>query len=611
MRTKKTPTKRQPRIKKTPTRKSPKNNLSNSAYRTPTKSSKTSHPGTPSTLSTHGSTVSSKSKKSNDTVKSIESAYKKVRVGNFKTPENEKDAEAFSVYDIDWTSKPSLVRALNFLLKEDDRRKLVGANHRDLVTAVLDSQNLSVCKQLCQVVALTVGKKEINEAMTEANQLGHKSKPTIVKKIMSYINQHNKRKAPAIPSLENEANHADNEGFIEFDMDTMDDKDGTKGKNYNYQDEESDEEDMLDNNNDDENEDEEEDDDDTGIEIEINDDDDDDDDDDDNNEDDDDDNEDDDDESDEKDYDEIVVKKENGISSANKPGKKQSKKKENMKFSEDDGSVDPFGSEVFSAANIKQAGVVDQGGTVLHISKPIKVIGETKQLFVCVIELGPSTFFFKGEFLQLPLLKVKKEREFFKNHIDWKMSWVPTIKNSDRRIPYSTQDALMKTNKNNTQSVIHFVVEHDIHASAPDIRDKIDAIVKAFKVCFKIYSKPGSIGRGTSFLEFLQGIGNQGLYGFFLRKYSDGVHPEPAADAITAVFDAAFNDPGLKLSWNISLDRFLPNFDIKQILVNHANVSGWNDLPDSDKEACFQNASMDMSRLPNWNAMVKVVQQYI
>eukprot|EP00956_Cyclotella_meneghiniana_P015695 scaffold24283_cov118-Cyclotella_meneghiniana.AAC.1 len=230
--------------------------------------------------------------------------------------------------------------------------------------------------------------------MTEANQLGHKSKPTIVKKIMSYINEHNKRKVPAIPSLEIEANPADNEGFIEFDMDTMDDKDGTKGKNYNCQDEESDEEDMLDINNDDENEDEEEDDDDTGIEIEINDDDDDDDDDD-NNEDDDDDNEDDDDESDEKDYDDIVVKKENGISSANKPGKKQSKKKENMKFSEDDGSVDPFGSEVFSAANIKQAGVVDQGGTVLHISKPIKVIGETKQLFVCVIELGPSTFFFK------------------------------------------------------------------------------------------------------------------------------------------------------------------------------------------------------------------------
>ena len=86
--------------------------------------------------------MSSKSKKSNDTVKSIESAYKKVCVGNFKTPENEKDAEAFSVYEIDWTSKSSLVRSLNFLLKEDDRRKLVGANHRDLVTAVLADVNL-------------------------------------------------------------------------------------------------------------------------------------------------------------------------------------------------------------------------------------------------------------------------------------------------------------------------------------------------------------------------------------------------------------------------------------------------------------------------------------
>ena len=599
MRTKKTPVKRQPRTKQTPKKKTPKNNLSQSAYRTPTKSSKVNHPSTPSTLSTYGSTVSSKSRKSNDTARTIASAYKKVKVGKFKTPENEKDADAFDIYEIDWTSKPSLVNALNFLLKLEDRKKLVGANHRELVTAVLDSQNLSICKQLCQFVALTVGKKDLKEALLEANQLGHKSKPTIVNKIMSYINQRNKQKAPVIPSL------TEKEDFMEFDMVDMYNKDDVEEEKCGDKDEESDEEEMFDKNNDDE-DDEEEDDDDIGFDN-----DDEDDDEDEDEDEDDDDDDDDDDDADEKDYDDIVVKKEDAICSTIKPGKKEPKKMEAFKSSEDDGSVDPFGSEVFSAANIKQAGVRDQGGTVLHISKPIKVIGDTKQLFVCVMELGPSTFFFKAEFFQLPLLKMQKQRALFKDHLDHQMSWVQTIKNSDRRIPYSIQDALMKTNKNNNQSVIHFVVEHDTNASGPDIRDKIDAIVKAYKTCFKIYSKPGSVGRGASFLEFLQGIGNQGLYGFFLRKYSDGVHPEPAADAITAVFDAAFNDPGLKLSWNISLDRFLPNFEIKQILVNHANVSGWNDLPDSDKEACFQESSIDMSRLPNWNAMVKVIQQYI
>ena len=246
MRTKKTPVKRQPRTKQTPKKKTPKNNLSQSAYRTPTKSSKVNHPSTPSTLSTYGSTVSSKSRKSNDTARTIASAYKKVKVGKFKTPENEKDADAFDIYEIDWTSKPSLVNALNFLLKLEDRKKLVGANHRELVTAVLDSQNLSICKQLCQFVALTVGKKDLKEALLEANQLGHKSKPTIVNKIMSYINQRNKQKAPVIPSL------TEKEDFMEFDMVDMYNKDDVEEEKCGDKDEESDEEEMFDKNNDDE-----------------------------------------------------------------------------------------------------------------------------------------------------------------------------------------------------------------------------------------------------------------------------------------------------------------------------------------------------------------------
>ena len=316
------------------------------------------------------------------------------------------------------------------------------------------------------------------------------------------------------------------------------------------------------------------------------------------------------DEKERKNFDKFVTKKKNkGARGIEKTGK-QHKKPAALKTPEDsdisvDASVDPFGQDVFSAANVKSSGVRERGGTFLNISKPIKVIGEDKLVYVCVMGLTLANFFMKSGYLQLPLLKLQSGRQLFKNHVDYLMSWVQTIQNSDRRIAYSTQDALMKTSKNNTQSVIYWVVTA---ATDSDIEEIINSITKDFRTCFRVYSKPGSIGRGASFLEFLQGMGNSGLHGFFIRKYSDGVHEEPAADALTAIFDATFNDPGLKLCWNISLDKFLPNYVIKHILVNHAHVTGWDDLPDQDKEACFHNSSTDMSRLPKWNSMVKIIE---
>ena len=611
MRTKNKPVKRQPRTKQTAKKKKPTNNLSKTSYRSPKKTSNNKTPSTPSTSSTVGSTLSSKSAKSNATTKTIDSGFKKVKVEhdfrdtNEDEDEDEDEAEAFDVYETDWTSKSSLASACNFLLKKEERKKLVGASHRMLVKAVLDSQNLSVCKQLYQIVAQKVGNKRLKETLKETQNFGNKSKPIIVDKIMSHVNRFNKEKT-LLKRFEEEDSNSDSgkmhsgrnvnmdranetdEDRIDFDMSDMDkghgDLEDTEEEFDDGEEEEDNEMNVEDQDEDmDTNEDEDEDED-----------------------------EDDDEEEDGEEEDE-EIEFDNVAKCAKKKGKPKNPKPAALKTPEDDeDSVDPFDAAVFSAANIKKTGVTSQQGSMnLHVSKPIKVIGENKCLWTCVFELGLHTFFFKGEHLALPLTKLQESRQLFKNHIDYKMTWVQTIQNSDRRIAHSVQDAIMKTNKNNTQSVIHFVVEIDSDAESSLVKEIIESIVADYRKCFKIYSKPGSVGRGTTFLDYLQGIGNQGLYGYFLRRYSDGVHPEPAADALTAIFDAAFNEPGLKVFWNISLDKFLTNFEIKQILVNKAHASGWDDLTDHDKEACFLNGSTDMSRLPNWNSMVKAVEYSI
>ena len=599
MRTKSTPIKRPPRTKQTPKKKSvPKNNLSKGTYNTPIKAIKQKHPSTPSTASTRTSTLSSSSRKSGATAKTIESAYRKVNIGKLKTPEDE-DVNGFDVYEIDFTKKPSVAHALNFLMKEDDLKELVGATHRELVTAVLETQTLSVCKQLYQIVAVKFGHMELTEAVRDAAGFGNKSKPDIVNALMRHVNYykklkpHERVKGSMVVKNKSGFDNDSNTSDVKMDIDMSIMKEETSAEESDDMEYNEDNEEEVDVEVEEEEDDEEVDEDEEE-------------------------NEDEGEEEEEEEEDEEEEEEEEDYDNVRKTNLKKTKGKKQYNNKDDDdskygdgsaGSVDPFGKDVFSSANIKSKVTRgDSGGTFLHISKPIKVIGKQKHIHVGVIELGLSTFWVKGDFMALPLVSMQGERNHpFTNHIDPKMSWVQTIKNCDRRIQYSTEDLTMKTSKGSTQSVIVFVIETSDMKSAPSIQKMVASIVLDLKKCFKVYKKPGSVSRGSAFLDFLLGIGNQGLHGFFLRKYSDGVHPEPAADALTAIFDATFNDPGLKLSWNISMDRFLTNFDIKQILVNHANVTCWDDLPDADKEACFQNSSTDISRLPNWNTMVKHV----
>ena len=187
---------------------------------TPTKkSSKLKHPSTPSTVSTTASGVSSKSHYSNNTTKSIEAKYKKFNVesdsskdtGNNEGDEDDDDEDSvltgFDVIDIEFEKIRSLVNAANHLLPLAKRQELAGASHREYVKAILDTQNLSVCKQFYQLVAMKVGDKDFKETMKEVAQFGNKSKPLIVNKIMHHVNRFNRQNS----FVQNQLEFSDNE----------------------------------------------------------------------------------------------------------------------------------------------------------------------------------------------------------------------------------------------------------------------------------------------------------------------------------------------------------------------------------------------------------------
>ena len=596
--------------KKRNTRATKANQIEKREYTSPKKSLKTKHPGTPSTVSTNVSSISSiKSHKSNGTTKSIEVVYNKLNFDSDDQDEietgskdgkecedEESEVTAFDVLDIEFEKLKSLVNAANHMFPLAKRQELVGSTHREYITAILDSQTLAICKQLYQLVAVKLGNREFKDTMKEVAQFGNKSKHIIVNKIMHHVTKFNLTHIfvkndevdsddieDEIISIKQENNEIDeDDNGVDFDTGMMkgtktpeseEDDDLVEEENVEYESNEEEEE------SDEENEDE---------------------------------------ESEENGNYEKMKKMETKYNSnsqgvsvkSNAKSGKLNKKKHTLKTleNEEDGSdVDPFGGElVFSASLIKTSAVRgESGGMSFYISQGVKVIGSNTTVHVGIFDLSGPAFFLKSDFIKLGMEHIKKKKVLFqKNHIDPEMKWIDTIKNCPRRIAHSIGDEIMRTNKGNAQQIIYFVMEVGNSKKSVSIKQLVESVINDFKKCFKIYNSPGYVGIGTSFLTFLMEIGNQGLHSFFLKKYSDGLNSEPAADSITSVFDSVFNEPGLQTFWNVNLDKFLPNFEIKQILMNHAHVSGWNALPDSDKEACFHNSIKDSSRLPVWNNMI-------
>ena len=579
------------------------------------KPSKLKHPSTPSTASTYKSESSGKTNKSSGTTKSIEAIYKKFNVQSDSESDDDIEDEddeldddvddnsevtGFDVLDIEFEKMKSLVNAVNHIFPLAKRQELAGATHREYVTAICDSQTLGNVKNFYQMTAMRLAGKDFRETVKEVGQFGNKSKPIIVNKIMHHINRYIRQNSVDVDSRRVVANRKDDDLYAAGLTEASDEEDmDFDTVPFIKQETDDNEVDDEDSEGDDNGEDEadmmnEQDEDDNSLEN---------------------------------------VKYQVAKKEAKKKGSGKSDHKSEAKTNttqgklknkkqalktpeneEDDSDVDPFvGDVVFSASLVKTRAIQNSSGMAFYISQGIKVIGEDKTLHVGVFDLNGDAFFMKPEFMRLGLEYIQKKKNVTKYHVDPKMKWVATMKSCPRRIAYSIGDEIMRTNKGNAQQIIYLVMEidnsNDGTCDCVTIKELVDSIAKDFKRCFKIYGTPGSVGVGISFLKYLEDIGNQGLHSFFLRKYSDGTNSEQAADSITAVFDSVFNDPGLNVFWNINLDKLLPNFEIKQVLMNHAHVSGWNDLPTSDKEACFYNSTKDIARLPSWNSMVRV-QEY-
>ena len=100
-------------------------------------------------------------------------------------------------------------------------------------------------------------------------------------------------------------------------------------------------------------------------------------------------------------------------------------------------------------------------------------------------------------------------------------------------------------------------------------------------------------------------VGRVGLGGTVLAKAlqkegtsQEVVSEDKAADIIKEELGAHFKD-GYTLNYDVPLNKFMVDWDIKEFLKTHTCVNLCNDLAEEDKRKCYRD--YHKKSLPNWD----------
>ena len=89
----------------------------------------------------------------------------------------------------------------------------------------------------------------------------------------------------------------------------------------------------------------------------------------------------------------------------------------------------------------------------------------------------------------------------------------------------------------------------------------------------------------------------EGLYRHLMK--ADNKSEESVAEKITQDIHEHFCG-GYNIIWNDTLNHFLVDYDVIQILKNHIGYYSWSDVPMDQRELCYRGYNRK-NELPDWN----------
>ena len=107
---------------------------------------------------------------------------------------------------------------------------------------------------------------------------------------------------------------------------------------------------------------------------------------------------------------------------------------------------------------------------------------------------------------------------------------------------------------------------------------------------------------GKAALNYVCGVPKSATGGhgkFCLDK--GGRDKDKATKIMTMEIDAHCKDD-YSLQYDVPLNRFMANWDIKQFLTDYVGVTSWDDLMEDDKKKCFKH--YPKKSLPDWDEII-------
>ena len=295
-----------------------------------------------------------------------------------------------------------------------------------------------------------------------------------------------------------------------------------------------------------------------------------------------------------------------GHGSRDKKGK-NSTKETKLNDDESDGDDESIG---FATANIK-AHLAKAAQETLKTTLAIYVSSEFTdsvrgvKVYYIFFDKPLKTFYMKAEHFQA-ICQLRHEKRVIGN-INNPAEFISRISNVKiRKCEYSPVSLWYRSGgvKQNTTEIIGFVVTVPEGNAANAHAIIHDCVEEYF---FKVTKKRKTNSAGELALDYTESLldpespRTTGLYGWLLSHKGSGDRARAAKVMTTEINDHFKGGPAYR--YDVSLDKFMVDWDIKQFLTDHVGCNSWDDLDQSSRIACFRD--YPKRKLPEWDDIME------
>ena len=269
--------------------------------------------------------------------------------------------------------------------------------------------------------------------------------------------------------------------------------------------------------------------------------------------------------------------------------------------------IDPMNESVYSdvVSHTRKQVTVAKGKKCIQVfvSKAFRHKNEEKAVvYAVMINFRDCIWYMHSDFLVSCLESMEKTELFEKEYGDVDMSWIDQFTDFSVRAVEHGADAYKKTkNQKTLEMVLLPVIIYK--ESEVTIEDQIlfvfEDVLRRF---FRKY-KVERVSRGKMLLDFLEAKQQSKFLNFLLQSKGKG-NRTFTEECITEELNNAFFTLPIQYNYEVALDKFMMDADIKLFLMSHGYKS-FEELTDEEVQACFEYAGKKNYVVPKWGEIRK------